>query len=519
MNNWQFIQEKSKLDLEQLMKAILQAELLQKKLLKEIINKNKNTIFGQKYKFDRIKDYRDFCELVPVCSYEDLAPYIQQIIEGKTGVLSAEAIVAWEMTGGSTKGAKLIPYTNSGLLAFQRSLFPWLADLLQKRSRITNGSTYWSISPVTRQASQTKGGIPIGLANDAVYFGEDLKEEIIKLLAVPPEIALIKNIDEWRYLTTLFLLAAEDLSLISVWSPTFLLQLVKEIIAQKELLVADINNGKYNLTANPKRAKLLQTAISETQIDSLLIWQHLDTISCWTDAAAKAFIPQLLAIFPDVYIQGKGLLATEGVVTLPLVDCPAPILAIQSAFYEFVDESDRTYLCHQLETDRVYRVIITTHSGLYRYDLGDRVRVRGWKEQTPLLEFVGRSGLVSDLCGEKLTEEFVLNELGKLGKRQGFTMLAPSLQGQPHYVLFLDAAEYDENAAITITRQLDLLLRNNPQYNYARNLGQLGELIPYRVNNPMAIYLEYGINRGQKLGNIKPPVLSRETGWEKRFDR
>jgi hypothetical protein len=519
VKNWQQLQESVRLALESFLQALKNPLQVQQQQLQKIVFANRTSVLGKEYRFDRIRGYEDYCDRVPIHRYDDLAPYIQRMARGEPGVLCSEAVVAFEVTGGSTRGAKRIPYTAAGLAAFQRSIFPWIGDLLQAKPQITTGCTYWAISPVTRQFTTTEGGIPMGMVSDAAYFGQDLERCIAELLAVPAEFARIADIEEWRYLTALFLLAADDLSLISVWSPTFLLQLVEEMQQKCDRIIQDITTGKVTpyaaLAPNPERAKLIQTAISATTIDTQRLWPRLCTISCWTDAAAKAFVSRLQGLFPHAWIQGKGLLATEGVVSLPLVGCPSPVLAIESGFYEFLDAKEQPRLCYQLVEGEVYRVVITTHSGLYRYEMGDRVRVRGWKYQTPLLEFVGRGELVSDLCGEKLTEEFVL---AQLGERRGFTMLAPSLQGKPHYVLYLDAAEYEQVAGSALACQLDEALGANPQYRYARQLGQLDELVAYRVENPMASYINYALKRGQRLGDIKPPVLSPDTDWEHRFN-
>jgi hypothetical protein len=549
MDNWQQLQAVVKPSLKGFLHALKNPIEVQQRQLQGILNANQESVFGKAYGFRAIRCYEDYCDRVPIQTYDTLAPYIQRIAAGETGVLSCEPVVAFEVTGGSTQGGKLIPYTASGLQAFQRAIFPWLGDLLSQHPEIKAGRTYWAISPV-RPLTKTKGGIPIGMVSDAAYFGEDLGASIAQLLAVPGEFAGIADIEEWRYLTALFLLAAADLSLISVWSPTFLLELVREIWENSDRLIADIATGKVTphatLAPNPERAAAIASAFSEArlrkgreinhrgaenaeeegereercgdgydqEVDTAAIWTQLAVISCWTDAAAKAFVYRLQALFPQVAIQGKGLLATEGVVTLPLVGCDFPVLAIESGFFEFLDAQEQPWLCNQLVEGETYRVVMTTHSGLYRYDLGDRVRVRGWKEQTPLLEFVGRAGVVSDLCGEKLTEEFVLTQLGK---QRGFAMLAPSLRGKPHYVLFLDAAEYNDADATTLACQLDRALATNPQYQYARQLGQLSELVACRVKNPLSIYLNSGLERGQRLGDIKPPVLSKETDWEFRF--
>lgn len=96
-------------------------------------------------------------------------------------------------------------------------------------------------------------------------------------------------------------------------------------------------------------------------------------------------------------------------------------------------------------------------------------------------------------------------------------MLAPSLQDKPHYILFVDMAECDRLQAAVLAKQLDEALQENPQYRYGRQLGQLGELQAYQVYNPMVTYTKYALAQGQRLGDIKPPVLSRETNWENRF--
>ena len=64
-------------------------------------------------------------------------------------------------------------------------------------------------------------------------------------------------------------------------------------------------------------------------------------------------------------------------------------------------------LAHQLIAGRDYQVIVTTGGGLYRYPLGDRIRVTGFVHGAPCFRFVGREGLVSDFFGEKLDAAFV----------------------------------------------------------------------------------------------------------------
>jgi hypothetical protein len=89
-----------------------------------------------------------------------------------------------------------------------------------------------------------------------------------------------------------------------------------------------------------------------------------------------------------------GLLASEGRLSIPVDDGTASgVLNVRSHFFEFIpaDEYGTAHptalRMHQLEVGREYFVLLTNGSGLYRYDLGDRVRVTGIKGQAPMIEF------------------------------------------------------------------------------------------------------------------------------------
>lgn len=499
----------------------------QTRQLKAILADNQDSAFGAQYDFPTIKDIDTFRKRVPLHRYEDLEGSIRRMAAGERKQLCSAEVVLYEETSGSTRAAKLIPYTRDCLHAVRRALFPWLADLLAARPSIERGRAYFALGPTSRRAQATPDGTPLGVSNDADYFGDPLKEAFADLSVVPGALASLTSMDDWRYLTVRCLLNAEDLSLISVWSPTFLTPLLDTLMTHADRLVRDVEEGTVDLVLpdglenlaarfypDPDRAKALASALSQQPLDTQHIWPNLDTISCWTDASASHFVHDVRSKFPHAWIQGKGLLATEGVVTIPLVSYPYPVLALLSGLFEFLDSDDRSWLCHELQEGEIYRVILTTHGGLYRYDLGDRVLMRGWADRTPMLEFVGRAGLVSDLCGEKLTEEFVQE---RLPVRSGFAMLAPSLTPRPHYVLFLDAAQTSEEQAAAAAGRMDEAMQANPHYRHARRHGQLAETKACRVMNPQRRYVEFALEKGQQFGDIKPSALRPETDWERRF--
>jgi GH3 auxin-responsive promoter len=468
MRAWQNIRSAIAGARERAFAAMRDTERTQRAQLSEILAQNRDTAFGRAHEFGEIRGAREYAQAVPLQTYESLEPYID------SNGLTAAVPVAFERTGGSTAGPKLIPYTQAGLDAFARAVQAWLEDLLLHRPGIMSGRCYWSISPAARAPERTRSGTPIGLDSDAAYFGQTLESSLARLLIAPAGGEI--SIEAWRAATVAALSAAPDLTLISVWSPTFLLQLLRHF---------------------PEEPRLL--------------WPQLDTISCWTSGASASSARELAAAFPGVYLQGKGLLATEGVVSIPFAEYPYPALAVESGYYEFLDGQGVAHPAFDLALNAEYEVVMTTHSGLYRYRLGDRVAVRGWwGESAPLLEFLGRAGAVSDLCGEKLSESFVLPRLDRIA---GFRLLTPAAVSRPGYILFLDASEYDAAAAAHAASQLDRDLRANPQYDYARRLGQLCAVIPVRVPGAMERYYEYLGGVGRRLGDIKPPGFHPHGDW------
>src|SRR5262249_23490782 len=138
-------------------------------------------------------------------------------------------------------------------------------------------------------------------------------------------------------------------------------------------------------------------------------------ISCWADARAAEAAAHVGRLFPQARIQGKGLIATEAFISLPLAGHEGSALAVRSHFLEVAPDDqpcDRTpSLAHELEAGRRYSIIVSTGGGLYRYQLQDVVEVVGHVEQCPLIRFVGRQGYVSDQFGEKLNEAHVATVL------------------------------------------------------------------------------------------------------------
>lgn len=527
---------------------------VQSALLRDMLAVNRHSEFGMAHGFDGIHSVCDYRRRVPASSYEDYQSAIERIAAGRPAVLTRQAVRLLEPTSGSTGGEKLIPYTSLLRRQFQRAIDAWVHDLLTHRPRLRGGRAYWSVSPCLGERVTTQGGIPVGFDDDVAYLSRWERWAVRRLLAVPTHVSKLTNIDNFRYATLLHLLSATDLTLISVWSPTFLTALVAPLPEWIERICDDLRRGSiswpvphtapvqwrgtcspFPCPTIPRRAELLRAAWSNATATADFaseVWPQLQLISCWCDAAAGQYLPQLQAVFPQTEIQPKGLLATEACVSFPMCDHPGAALAIRSHFFEF-EETDntlggqwpRTVLAHEVEVGARYRLYVTTGGGLYRYGLGDQVEVVGFLHECPLIRLVGRLDSVADLCGEKLAELHVQDVLKRafheLQITPDFAMLVPHTQPVPRYRLLvqLPSAASAQGRLECLRRLVESGLMENPYYRHAVEMKQLAPLEIERLSSGATSHLEayedFCRSRGQKAGDVKPTLLA-PADWQPR---
>jgi GH3 auxin-responsive promoter len=510
-------------------------------VLAAIVRANRNTAFGRVHDLRRIDGPRAYQRLVPLSTYDDYSGCVDRIAGGEAGVLTAERIERLVPTGGSTGGEKLIPYTATLRRQFQRAVAAWVHDLFHQRPAVRRGRAYWSISPAFGPPRHTAGGVPVGFDDDAAYLGPLTRLALGRLLVVPAAAARLPDLEAFRYCTLLCLLAAADLALVSVWNPTFLTALLAPVEGWADRLCGDLAAGTVSppgplppgllgpFVRRDRRRAAELTAVFHQHLplpETLrLVWPRLALISCWADAAAARCLGELTELFPAVEVQPKGLLATEGCVSFPLLGRPGAVLAVRSHFFEF-READGAHcrLAHELELGGRYRVVLTTGGGLYRYQLLDEIEVVGFENECPLLRFLGKADRVSDLVGEKLAESHVRAVLERLFTEHGlaprFAMVVPVPRRPACYRLYVQGPPPDLDPA-PLADGLDAGLRENPHYAYAVGLGQLA---PAEVavldpgGEPAAqVYLRRGVARGQRPGDVKPAALDPRLDWPAEF--
>lgn len=480
---------------------------VQEGLLRRMLAVNADCAYGRAHGFGEIKSYEDFARRVPLVNYEDVEPWIARIRRGESSVLTTENVTHLIPTSGSTGARKLIPFTAGLQQQFDMAISPWMVGLARQAPSILLGPAYWSITPPNQPVEKEESMVPVGFADDASYLG-GVKARLVRAAMISPgDFNAATSLDEFRFRTLLCLLRQRDLRLISIWHPSFLTLLLDALPNHWNEILKQI------ALENSNRARELER-VDPRQPESL--WPHLRVISCWGDGHAELSLGDVRRRFPSVLVQPKGVLATEAFMTIP-IGRYHPV-AVQSHFFEFIDEQGRVRRVHELREQETYEVVVTTAGGLWRYRMPDQIQVTGFLHDTPSLRFIGRSGNVSDLFGEKLSEGFVARviqeTLVECSSEPCFVLLAPDEDAAGwRYTLYVEGI-----LPVKADECLDRRLRANPQYAHCRELGQLKPPRVFHIaGRGFETFTSRLISEGKRLGDIKPMPLSRLAGWSKIF--
>ena len=519
--------------------ALARPARYQRKALRTLMSRNRDTRYGREHRFDTVTDWGQFMAL-PLTRGEDYDGYVARIMQGEQQVLTRCPVDILQPTSGTSSSPKLIPYNDAVAAEFRNALDPWIVDLFLRFPGLLLGRQYWSISPATESMREQQSVVPVGFLDDMDYFGKARRWIMRRVLAVPADVRHIPETTANHYVTLLFLLRQRHLRLISVWHPSFLTILIDLLKSRWHHCLDDVRNGgihaSIDVPADLRRRISRQLRpdarryreLSAIDVDSVTlaeaIWPRLLVISCWCDGNAATAVGDLRQRFPSATIQPKGLLATEGIVTLPFGREQAHVCAITSHVLEFMDEHGTVHPVWDLVAGATYRVILTTGGGHYRYQLGDRVKVTGHIGKTPCLRFLGRAGVVSDLVGEKVHLEHVeaiLAELRQSFDLSGrFAMLAPSAKnGSSRYTLLLENSGESDSELEELATRLEELLGNNYHYRHARALHQLDPstvtLVPAGASQR---YRELMVAKGALASSVKFPALCMSPGIEECLD-
>jgi hypothetical protein len=529
--------------------------------LRQILQRHAASEIGRRHDFAGLARAVDveaaYANALPVASYDDFREPFERMANGATDVLFPGRPRMFVSTSGTTGDPKLFPVT----LRQQNAALLFIALLTPAaRAACTPGLGFRqptaTLMVASRPGRQTAAGIPVGNPSGAGI------RRILKLAppfwVFPAEVLTVQDYPTALYLHALFALRAPDLGCIEAIYCSHIVSWMGLIERRGAELVRDIAGGGLAsdlvLTATeratltgllppaPERARFVEQELardSEGRMSRL--WPRLKVLSSVVSGAFAVSVPRLRTLAgpgPALYTTCFG--ATEGMVGINLWgDAPERYaLALGAVYFEFLPMSEmdasrpRAIGIGALEKGQCYEVLITNHAGLYRYRLGDVVRIVDFAGNTPVFEFDHRRGNVVDLVGEKTTEQHFRSAFSQLAREQlggeaGLTdfTIWPEIGTLPYrYVAYAELAAPATGAnVVQLATRLDALLavENLSYATLGRANGRL-DSVDLRLVRPGTFEQLLALQRDQAAGinanQIKVPKLLRNADQRRLLD-
>lgn len=530
-------------------RMLAQGHRYQRQSLFEKIRNSAESEFGKMHGFDQIHTVDAFRRHVPISGYEYMAPYITEVSRGRNQALFSprEEVLAFACTTGTTGQPKLNPVTRTWLNEYRRSLEIWGVKAIVEHPEMIGTRVLQLLGPAN--LGITPSGLPIGMVSSiAARFQNRVYQSFY---AVPAETADVADSLAKYYLTVRLAMASKVGFIIAI-TPANLIRLAEVGHEYREQLIRDIHDGtlwsrisipdalnaKVARTLGkkqPQRARELERILERTGTLYPKDYWPLSLISCWLGGTIGYQARDLSRYYGDTPTRDLGLVSTEGRHTIPLHDNRAEgVLAVDGAYYEFIPFSEAgspnaTVLeCHELEPGEQYSVVMTTSSGLYRYEIGDIVKCSGYVGQTPILQFLHKVGQYSDMEGEKVSG-YQMAAAVEVAARQlslpldCFTAAPVREEGEvPYYAVLVERNVIEDAATAHKFIQIvdSELIRQNVMYAGKRNDGYIDS--PRVVRLAPGTWTEYmaGETRKTKVGDsqYKQAALVPDTTWLSRFE-
>lgn len=514
-------------------------------LLRRIVGPNVESEFGREHGFARIRSLADWKSAVPVRKYDAFEPWIDRIVQrGEQGILTTEPVKRFFLTSGSTNRKKYIPVTSSFVRTKSRAFGIYWSLVFRDHPEAKAGRMVTNFSD-SGEPSGSPGGLPCS-SESAYWAGVTRATQRDTRPIVPKAVAQIEDSDA-RYYAIARILLEEDFAVIMTLNPSTILLLFDKLREHADALATDIERGGIaekpvgeevrrvvaeRYRGNPARAEQIRALASGGGLRAHRLWPALSLAISWRSPMLGPYLDLLAPHFAD-RIAGRDyiLMASEGVMAVPLSDGGSGgALAIDSHLYELIPEDryesgdTRTLLPHEVEVGRTYVVVLTNGSGLYRYDIGDVVRVARFEGRTPVVEFLHRAGATCSLTGEKLTEDQVTAAISEVAAELGVSVQAftmhPAKEGFPRYVALVEFAEPPSDAAKrAFPARLDAALdRCNVEYGSKRSSERLAApelwvVAPGGYEARRQARLASGTSDSQ----LKPTHLTRDASFSEHF--
>ncbi|CAL5084816.1 unnamed protein product [Urochloa decumbens] len=550
--------------LQELEMLTMNAKAAQELILRKILEKNQATEYLNKFMSGSI-DISAFKNQVPVVTYDVVQPYIARIAGGEeSSILCGEQIVELLRSSGTSRGEpRLMPSISEDL--YRRTyLYNLIMPIMNRYIRgLGEGKAMYLL--FVKAETLTNAGIPVRSVLTSYYRSPHFlhrKHDLYNNYTSPDEVILCPDNKQSMYCQLLCGLVERQhvLRLGAVFASAFLraisfleqhwCDLVNDIrIGQ---LSSNITNSACQLAThsflalpNPELADEIEAICSSGSWKGILgrLWPNVKYIEAVLTGTMAQYIPML-----EFYSDGRTPLVCTmyassesyfGVNLRPLCsprDVSYTILP-NMAYFEFIPLEDSLKLTEDdevVENDKLvslvdvkvgcyYELVVTTFSGLYRYRVGDILKVTGFYNCTPQFKFICWRNVILSIDTDKTNEEDLHNSVTRARKilenrnylLLEYTSCTDNSTVPGHYVLFWEIkstyegttpcapidAQLLESCCIAVEQSLDYVYRRCRTHD--KSVGPLE--IRLVEAGAFDALMDLLVNQGSSINQYKTP--------------
>ena len=343
-----------------------ETEAIQRRQLAAMVNAAHSTLWGEQHHFSSITSYEDFSKQVAITPYEDIRPLVNRMIDGERDILWRGKVAHFAQSSGTSDGkSKYIPITRESFRhAHYLHNYP--------DSRIFAGKGFILGGSYANELTLRKGVVVGDLSANLI----DNINPLVNLVRVPDKrIALM---EDWE----------------------------KKLPA---LIEASVGENVTNLSGVPSWfLTVLKGALERTGAANIHeIWPNLEvffhggiSFEPYREQYRRITDPRMRYV--ETYNASEGFFALQN----DPADRAMLLLIDVGVFYEFLplDQVDvpeaRPLPIWEVEQGKTYALIITACNGLWRYPIGDTVRI---ESVNPVkITIAGRTKHFINAFGEEL---------------------------------------------------------------------------------------------------------------------
>ncbi|ESW29596.1 hypothetical protein PHAVU_002G083100 [Phaseolus vulgaris] len=529
------------------------ADAVQERVLAEILTRNAHTEYLKRFELGAAADRQTFKSKIPVISYEDVQPEIQRIANGdRSPILSAHPISEF--------------LTSSGTSAGERKLMPTIKEELDRRQLL-----YSLLMPVmnlyvpgldkgkglyflfVKSETRTPGGLLARPVLTSYYKSDHFKTrpyDPYNVYTSPNEAILCPDSFQSMYTQMLCGLIERNhvLRLGAVFA-SGLLRAIRFLQLHWPRLVHDIRSGTLTsqitdpaireymdnnvIKPDPKLAQFLTEECSKEKWEGIItrIWPNTKYLDVIVTGAMAQYIPTL-----NYYSGGLPLACTMyassecyfGLNLNPMCK-PSKVsytIMPNMAYFEFLlhdpisgSTSSKLVDLVDVEVGKEYELVITTYAGLYRYRVGDILRVTGFHNSAPQFHFVRRKNVLLSIDSDKTDESELQNGIENASRLLAefntsvveYTSYADTTTIPGHYVIYWELLSKDSanSPSHEVLNRCCLEMEEalNSVYRQCRVADHSIGPLEIRVvkNGTFEELMDYAISRGASINQYKVP--------------